>query len=63
MGGAWWWNRYPGARCDVETLQYYCAKVGEIAADGWRGFRFARETQAAWARETDAASYRETQAA
>ena len=21
-GGVWWWNRYPGARCDVESLQY-----------------------------------------
>ena len=19
-GGAWYWNRYPGARCDVESL-------------------------------------------
>ncbi len=22
VGGVWWWNRYPGARCDVESLQY-----------------------------------------
>ena len=21
-GGTWYWNRYPGARCDVESLQY-----------------------------------------
>ena len=21
-GGVWYWNRYPGARCDVESLQY-----------------------------------------
>ena len=22
VGGVWHWNRYPGARCDVESLQY-----------------------------------------
>jgi cation diffusion facilitator CzcD-associated flavoprotein CzcO len=22
VGGTWFWNRYPGARCDVESLQY-----------------------------------------
>src|SRR5262245_53971214 len=23
VGGTWYWNRYPGARCDVESVQYY----------------------------------------
>src|SRR5437879_10161871 len=22
VGGTWYWNRYPGARCDVESTQY-----------------------------------------
>lgn len=22
VGGVWFWNRYPGARCDVESMQY-----------------------------------------
>jgi cation diffusion facilitator CzcD-associated flavoprotein CzcO len=22
IGGTWYWNRYPGARCDVESLEY-----------------------------------------
>jgi cyclohexanone monooxygenase len=22
LGGTWYWNRYPGARCDVESMQY-----------------------------------------
>jgi cyclohexanone monooxygenase len=22
IGGTWYWNRYPGARCDVESMQY-----------------------------------------
>lgn len=22
VGGTWWWNRYPGARCDIRSLDY-----------------------------------------
>ena len=22
VGGTWYWNRYPGARCDIESMQY-----------------------------------------
>lgn len=22
VGGTWYWNRYPGARCDIESIQY-----------------------------------------
>ena len=22
IGGTWYWNRYPGARCDVESVDY-----------------------------------------
>ena len=22
VGGTWFWNRYPGARCDVNSLEY-----------------------------------------
>jgi cyclohexanone monooxygenase len=22
IGGVWYWNCYPGARCDIETMQY-----------------------------------------
>ena len=22
VGGTWWWNRYPGARCDIESFDY-----------------------------------------
>ncbi|GAA1405032.1 cyclohexanone monooxygenase [Glutamicibacter uratoxydans] len=34
VGGTWYWNRYPGARCDVESLDYqygFDAQVNE----GW----------------------------
>ena len=22
VGGTWYWNRYPGARCDVDSVDY-----------------------------------------
>jgi cyclohexanone monooxygenase len=22
VGGTWYWNRYPGARCDIPTMEY-----------------------------------------
>ena len=34
VGGTWYWNRYPGARCDVESLDYQYAFDPEIN-DGW----------------------------
>ncbi|MDH3660805.1 MAG: NAD(P)/FAD-dependent oxidoreductase [Alphaproteobacteria bacterium] len=34
VGGTWYWNRYPGARCDVESLQY--------------SYQFSEELQQAW---------------
>jgi cyclohexanone monooxygenase len=35
VGGAWYWNRYPGARCDVESLVYSYTFSPEIDAE-WR---------------------------
>ena len=29
-GGTWYWNRYPGARCDVESLQYSYSFSAEL---------------------------------
>ncbi|HEX7775143.1 MAG TPA: NAD(P)/FAD-dependent oxidoreductase [Parvibaculum sp.] len=30
VGGTWYWNRYPGARCDVESLEYQYGFSDEI---------------------------------
>jgi cyclohexanone monooxygenase len=30
IGGTWFWNRYPGARCDVESLEYSYAFDDEL---------------------------------
>jgi len=34
VGGTWYWNRYPGARCDVESLDYQYAFSQELV-DEW----------------------------
>ena len=35
VGGTWFWNRYPGARCDVESLDYSFSFSDEIQQQ-WR---------------------------
>src|SRR5947209_984971 len=34
VGGTWYWNRYPGARCDVESMQYSYSFSDELQ-QGW----------------------------
>jgi cyclohexanone monooxygenase len=34
VGGTWFWNRYPGARCDVESLDY-CYSFSPELLDEW----------------------------
>ena len=35
VGGTWYWNRYPGARCDVESMQYSYSWDPELEQE-WR---------------------------
>ena len=35
VGGTWYWNRYPGARCDVESMQYSYSFSEELQRE-WR---------------------------
>jgi cation diffusion facilitator CzcD-associated flavoprotein CzcO len=35
VGGTWFWNRYPGARCDVESLEYSYSFSDELQRD-WK---------------------------
>lgn len=35
LGGVWYWNRYPGARCDVESYDYSYAFSEELEQE-WR---------------------------
>src|SRR5262245_27678162 len=35
VGGTWYWNRYPGCRCDVESLEYSFSFSPELDQD-WK---------------------------
>src|SRR6478735_5395474 len=35
VGGTWWWNRYPGARCDIPSLLYSYTFSDDLQAE-WR---------------------------
>ena len=35
VGGTWYWNRYPGARCDVESVDY-CYSFSDDLLDEWQ---------------------------
>jgi cyclohexanone monooxygenase len=35
VGGTWYWNRYPGARCDVESMEY-SYQFSEALQQEWR---------------------------
>ena len=37
VGGTWYWNRYPGARCDVESMEYSYSFSEELQQEWkWR---------------------------
>ena len=45
VGGTWYWNRYPGARCDVESMQYSYS-FDEALQQDWRWTeRFATQPE------------------
>ncbi|MBO0732095.1 MAG: NAD(P)-binding protein, partial [Acidimicrobiaceae bacterium] len=33
VGGTWYWNRYPGARCDSETMYYSYSFLKDVEQD------------------------------
>jgi cation diffusion facilitator CzcD-associated flavoprotein CzcO len=45
IGGVWYWNRYPGARCDIESYDYSYAFSAELEQE-WRWTqRYARQPE------------------
>ncbi|MCH9737029.1 MAG: NAD(P)/FAD-dependent oxidoreductase, partial [Actinomycetia bacterium] len=45
IGGTWYWNRYPGARCDVESVDYSYSFDEELQ-DSWTwSERFAAQPE------------------
>lgn len=45
VGGTWYWNRYPGARCDVESYQYSYSFSPELDQDWTWTERFAPQAE------------------
>ncbi|MFB7208987.1 flavin-containing monooxygenase [Streptomyces sp. NPDC056255] len=45
VGGTWYWNRYPGARCDVESLDYCYSFSAELHAEWDWSERFATQPE------------------
>lgn len=45
VGGTWYWNRYPGARCDVESLQYSYSFLPELEAEWEWSERYATQPE------------------
>ena len=45
VGGTWYWNRYPGARCDVESLSYQYSFSDEIQREWNWSERYATQPE------------------
>ncbi|MDT4892365.1 MAG: cyclohexanone monooxygenase [Pseudonocardiales bacterium] len=45
VGGTWYWNRYPGARCDVESIQYSYSFDGDLQQDWNWTERYAQQPE------------------
>ncbi len=45
VGGTWYWNRYPGARCDIDSVDY-CYSFSPKLLEEWRwSERFATQPE------------------
>ncbi|WP_084397196.1 flavin-containing monooxygenase [Hydrogenophaga pseudoflava] len=45
VGGTWFWNRYPGARCDVESLDYSYSFSRELEEEWEWSERYATQAE------------------
>lgn len=45
VGGTWYWNRYPGARCDVESMQYSYSFSEDLQQEWTWTERFATQPE------------------
>ena len=45
VGGTWYWNRYPGARCDVESMQYAYSFSSELEQEWEWTERYATQPE------------------
>ena len=45
VGGTWYWNRYPGARCDIESMEYSYSFSEELQQEWHWSERFATQPE------------------
>src|SRR5579871_4243267 len=45
VGGTWYWNRYPGARCAVESMQYSYSFSDELQQEWKLSARYAPQSE------------------
>ena len=45
VGGTWYWNRYPGARCDIESMDYAYSFAHELLAEWTWSERYASQPE------------------
>src|SRR5689334_10235673 len=45
VGGTWYWNRYPGARCDVESVEYSYQFSAELEQEWEWSERYAAQPE------------------
>jgi cyclohexanone monooxygenase len=45
VGGTWYWNRYPGARCDVESVEYGYSFSAELDSEWSWNERYSTQPQ------------------
>ncbi len=45
VGGTWYWNRYPGARCDTESMTYSYSFAGDLEQDWDWSERYAPQAE------------------
>ena len=45
VGGTWYWNRYPGARCDTESMQYSYSFSDELQQEWNWSERYATQPE------------------
>jgi cyclohexanone monooxygenase len=45
VGGTWYWNRYPGARCDIESVDYSYSFSDELQQEWSWSYRYAAQPE------------------
>ena len=49
VGGTWYWNRYPGARCDIESVDYSYSFSEELQQEWTWSERYPRRSRSSCA--------------